>query len=104
MSDPTLNELITATAEARETIREMHAATKDLKQAIKDARRVIGYELQSQVAEKVSSEIRTAIDSELGILSREVRAAMDKAVAKVQAEITKLSLASERIYGDGKVS
>lgn len=49
----TLNELIEATASAREVIREMHAATKDLKHAIAEARRVTREELEGNYDDKL---------------------------------------------------
>jgi hypothetical protein len=86
----TVDELIAATAEAREVIREMHAATKDLDHAVRKARYVIKEEMD-RITSDISSEIRQRTDTEIGILSKEIRASVDAAVARIHDDFGKIS-------------
>jgi DNA-directed RNA polymerase subunit RPC12/RpoP len=49
---PTIGDLIAAIADARQVIREMHGATKDLRQLIVQARQIPG-EVSSELAKRI---------------------------------------------------
>lgn len=83
----TIDRLVKATSEAREVIREAHAATKDLNQAIREARRLLTGELTSP---QVTQQINEAVTAQLDKLSIETQDAMRASVTHVQGEFDKL--------------
>jgi predicted transcriptional regulator len=88
MSDnPTLDDLIQATAEARDVIREMHAATKSLNAAVREARQVTRDELGTSVHDAIAA----TVNSQLAILTTEIHEAMDKAVNRVYQQIESMA-------------
>ena len=84
----TADELIAATVEARELIREAHEAVRDLSRAVQEARRII----REEVDGAVQGKIQEAVASELETLSTEVRTAMDVAVRKVHMELERIAV------------
>jgi rRNA-processing protein FCF1 len=78
----TINELIAATAEAREVIREMHGAQKDLRREIAEARAFI--------ASDIEAAIRAEVAKQMAELGEATSKAMRESVAKVGREFDRL--------------
>jgi chromosome segregation ATPase len=77
-----LERLEAAVAECREMIREAHATTKDLRTAVREAKR----ELQDLTKDEVSARIRQEVSSQLEELGERTREAVTTATQKVIAE------------------
>ena len=77
-----LDRLEAALAECRDTIREAHAATKDLRAAVRDAKR----ELQDLVKDGVAAQVQREVSRQLEELSEQTSAAITTATQKVIAE------------------
>ena len=77
-----LDRLEAAAAECREMIREAHAATKDLRAAVRDAKR----ELQGLAKDEVAAQIQREVSSQLEELGEQTSAAIKAATQKVIAE------------------
>lgn len=86
----------TAAEELRELIRDAHAAAKDIRAAVKDAREVTD-KLAPQLVE---DRLTKAIEEGLEQYVETVKTAMDQAVEKVDREFQKL--ADLYIKGPGK--
>ncbi|PZG49873.1 hypothetical protein C1I98_11195 [Spongiactinospora gelatinilytica] len=80
--DIDLSELKAAGDELRELIREAHGVTKDLRQAVKDARQTIEHD----VAQTMKAEVKGQVDE----LGEATATAMRNAVAKVGREFDRL--------------
>jgi hypothetical protein len=71
-----------AVGECREMIREAHAATKDLRAAVREAKR----ELQDLAKDEVSARIEGEVSRQLEELGERTREAVSAATQKVIAE------------------
>jgi len=71
-----------AVGECREMIREAHAATKDLRAAVREAKR----ELQDLAKDEVSARIQGEVSRQLEELGERTREAVSTATQKVIAE------------------
>ena len=80
MSD--LDRLEAAVGECREMIREAHAATKDLRAAVRDAKR----ELHDLAKDEVAARIELEVSRQLTDLDEQTRTAITTATQKVIAE------------------
>jgi hypothetical protein len=77
-----LDRLETAVGECREMIREAHAATKDLRAAVRDAKR----ELQDLAQDEVAAQVQREVSRQLEELGEQTSAAIKAATQKVIAE------------------
>ena len=77
-----LDRLEAAAGECREMIREAHAATKDLRAAVREAKR----ELQDLAKDEVAAHIQYEVSRQLEELSERTREAVSAATQKVIAE------------------
>jgi molybdopterin converting factor small subunit len=77
-----LDRLEAAVAECREMIREAHAATKDLRAAVRDAKR----ELQDLAKDEVAAQVQSEVSRQLEELGEQTGAAVRAATEKVIAE------------------
>jgi hypothetical protein len=77
-----LDRLEAATGECREMIREAHAATKDLRAAVRDAKR----ELQDLAKDEVAAQVQREVSRQLEELGEQTGAAITAATQKVIAE------------------
>ena len=77
-----LDRLETAVGECREMIREAHAATKDLRAAVRDAKR----ELQDLAQDEVAAQVQREVARQLEELGEQTSAAIKAATQKVIAE------------------
>jgi chromosome segregation ATPase len=77
-----LDRLEAALGECRDTIREAHAATKDLRAAVRDAKR----ELQDLVKDGVAARVQREVSRQLEELGEQTSAAIQTATQKVIAE------------------
>jgi Sec-independent protein translocase protein TatA len=77
-----LDRLETAVGECREMIREAHAATKDLRAAVRDAKR----ELQDLAKDEVAAQVQREVSRQLEELGEQTSAAIKTATQKVIAE------------------
>lgn len=94
MSD--LDRLEAAVGECREMIREAHAATKDLRAAVRDAKR----ELHDLAKNEVAAQIEVEVSRQLTDLDEQTRAAITAATQKVIAEFDRFgeSLLGKETY------
>ena len=92
-----LDRLETAVGECREMIREAHAATKDLRAAVRDAKR----ELQDLSKDEVAAHIQREVTRQLEELSERTHEAVSAATQKVIAEFDRFgeSLLGKETYG-----
>ena len=77
-----LERLDAAVGECREMIREAHAATKDLRAAVREAKR----ELQDLARDEVSARIQGEVSRQLEELGERTREAVSAATQKVITE------------------
>jgi hypothetical protein len=77
-----LDRLEAALGECRDMIREAHAATKDLRAAVRDAKR----ELQDLVKDGVAAQVQREVSRQLEELDEQTSAAIKTATQKVIAE------------------
>ena len=77
-----LERLEAAVGECREMIRESHAATKDLRAAVREAKR----ELQELARDEVSARIQGEVSRQLEELGERTREAVSAATQKVITE------------------
>jgi transcription initiation factor TFIIIB Brf1 subunit/transcription initiation factor TFIIB len=77
-----LDRLEAAMSECREMIREAHAATKDLRAAVREARQ----EVRVLAADEVAAHIQAEVSRQLEELSERTREAVTAATQKVIAE------------------
>jgi hypothetical protein len=77
-----LERLEAAVGECREMIREAHAATKDLRTAVREAKR----ELQDLARDEVGARIQGEVSRQLEDLGERTREAIGAATQKVTAE------------------
>ena len=91
-----LERLEAAVGECREMIREAHAATKDLRAAVRDAKR----ELQDLTKDEVSARIQGEVSRQLEELDERTREAVSTATQKVIAEFDRFgeSLLGKETY------
>lgn len=94
MSD--LDRLEAAVGECREMIREAHAATKDLRAAVRDAKR----ELHDLAKDEVAARIELEVSRQLTDLDEQTRTAITTATQKVIAEFDRFgeSLLGKETY------
>jgi hypothetical protein len=91
-----LDRLETAVSECREMIREAHAATKDLRAAVREAKR----ELQDLAKDEVGAHIQREVSRQLEELGERTREAVSTATQKVIAEFDRFgeSLLGKETY------
>ena len=91
-----LDRLETAVGECSEMIREAHAATKDLRAAVREARR----ELQDLAKDEVAASIQREVSHQLEELGERTREAISTATQKVIAEFDRFgeSLLGKETY------
>jgi len=91
-----LDRLEAAMSECREMIREAHAATKDLRAAVREARQ----EARALAADEVAAQIRAAVSRQLEELDERTREAISAATQKVIAEFDRFgeSLLGKETY------
>jgi chromosome segregation ATPase len=77
-----LDRLEAAVGECREMIREAHAATKDLRAAVREAKR----ELQDLAKDEVAAQVQREVSGQLEELGEQTSAAIKAATQKVIAE------------------
>ena len=77
-----LERLETAVGECRQMIREAHAATKDLRAAVREAKQ----ELQDLAKDEVGVRLQSEVSRQLEDLGERTREAMSAATQKVIAE------------------
>ncbi len=85
-----------AVSECREMIREAHAATKDLRAAVREARQ----ELRALAEDEVSAQIQLEVSRQLEELGERTREAVTAATQKVIAEFDRFgeSLLGKETY------
>ena len=91
-----LDRLEAAVSECRETIREAHAATKDLRAAVREAKR----ELQDLAKDEIAAHIHREVSRQLEELGERTQEAVSTATQKVIAEFDRFGeslLGQERI-------
>ena len=93
MSD--LDRLEAAAGECREMIREAHAATKDLRAAVREAKS----ELHALTRDEVAAHIQLEVSRQLEELDGRTREAISAATQKVIAEFDRFG---ESLLGDRK--
>ena len=81
-----LDRLEAAAGECREMIREAHAATKDLRAAVREAKR----ELQDLGKDEVAAHIQREVSRQLEELGERTREAVNVATQKVIAEFDRI--------------
>ena len=91
-----LDRLEAAVSECRETIREAHAATKDLRAAVREAKR----ELQDLAKNEVAAQIHREVSRQLEELGERTQEAVSTATQKVIAEFDRFgeSLLGKETY------
>jgi hypothetical protein len=91
-----LERLEAAVGECREMIREAHAATKDLRAAVREAKK----ELQDLTKDEVSARIQGEVSRQLEELGERTREAVSAATQKVIAEFDRFgeSLLGKETY------
>ena len=91
-----LDRLETANSECREMIREAHAATKDLRVAVREAKR----ELQDLAKDEVAAQIQHEVSRQLEQLGERTSEAVSAATQKVIAEFDRFgeSLLGKETY------
>jgi hypothetical protein len=91
-----LDRLEAAVAECREMIREAHAATKDLRAAVRDAKR----ELHDLAKDEVAARVELEVSRQLTDLDEQTRAAITTATQKVITEFDRFgeSLLGKETY------
>jgi len=91
-----LDRLEAAAGECRELIREAHAATKDLRAAVREAKR----ELQDLAKDEVAAHIQREVSRQLEELGEHTREAVSVATQKVIAEFDRFgeSLLGKETY------
>ena len=77
-----LERLEAAVSECREMVREAHAATKDLRAAVREAKR----EMQDLAKDEVGAQIHDEVSRQLDELGERTREAVSTATQKVIAE------------------
>lgn len=77
-----VNRLEAAVGECREMIREAHAATKDLRAAVREAKR----EMQDLAKDEVAAQVQGEVSRQLEELDEQTSAAIKAATQKVIAE------------------
>jgi hypothetical protein len=91
-----LDRLEAAAGECRELIREAHAATKDLRAAVREAKR----ELQDLAKDEVAAHIQREVSRQLEELGEQTREAVSVATQKIIAEFDRFgeSLLGKETY------
>ena len=91
-----LDRLEAAAGECRELIREAHAATKDLRAAVREAKR----ELQDMAKDEVAAHIQREVSRQLEELGERTQEAVSAATQKVIAEFDRFgeSLLGKETY------
>jgi len=91
-----LDRLEAAAGECREMIREAHAATKDLRAAVREAKR----ELQDLAKDEVAAQIQQEVSRQLEQLGERTSEAVSAATQKVIAEFDRFgeSLLGKETY------
>ena len=91
-----LDRLEAAAGECREMIREAHAATKDLRAAVREAKR----ELQDLAKDEVAAQIQREVSRQLEELGERTTEAVSAATQKVIAEFDRFgeSLLGKETY------
>ena len=91
-----LDRLEAAAGECREMIREAHAATKDLRAAVREAKR----ELQDLAKDEVATQIQREVSRQLEKLGERTTEAVSAATQKVIAEFDRFgeSLLGKETY------
>jgi DNA topoisomerase VI subunit B len=91
-----LDRLEAAANECREMIREAHAATKDLRAAVREAKR----ELQDMTKDEVAAHIQREVSRQLEELGERTREAVNAATQKVIGEFDRFgeSLLGKETY------
>jgi DNA topoisomerase VI subunit B len=94
MSD--LDRLEAAVGECREMVREAHAATKDLRAAVREAKR----EMQALAKDEVAARVEDEVSRQLEELGERTREAITAATQKVIAEFDRFgeSLLGKEAY------
>jgi hypothetical protein len=90
------NRLEAAIAECREMVREAHAATKDLRTAVREAKR----ELRTMAEDEVASQLHEEVSRQLDELGERTREAIIAATQKVLADFDRFgeSLLGKETY------
>jgi hypothetical protein len=81
-----IDKLVAATEDARDVIREAHGASRDLRQLIAEARRVIATDVETALKKQLVSSVTEALE-QVGSATRD---AMEDAVARVNAKFDEL--------------
>ena len=91
-----LDRLETAVSECRDMIREAHAATKDLRAAVREAKR----ELQDLAKDEVAAHLQREVSRQLEELGERTREAVNASTQKVIAEFDRFgeSLLGKETY------
>ena len=91
-----LDRLETAVGECREVIREAHAATKDLRAAVREAKK----ELQDLAKDEVAAHVQREVSRQLEELGERTREAFSAATQKMIAEFDRFgeSLLGKETY------
>jgi hypothetical protein len=88
--DSTIDRLAAATSDAREVIAEAHGATRDLRQALAEARELLARTVPEAVRVELDSRLKEAIEANLAALGTETTKAIDAAVTRVGREFGRL--------------
>lgn len=91
-----LDRLEVAVGECREMIREAHAATKDLRSAVREAKG----ELRALAKDEVAAQVQLEVSRQLDVLDERTREAITTATQKVIAEFDRFgeSLLGKEAY------
>ena len=95
MSD--IDRLEEAVSECREMIREAHAATKDLRAAVREAKK----ELSAMAKDEVAAQIQLEVSRQLEELGERTNEAVSAATQKVIAEFDRFG---ESLLGQGDLA
>ena len=100
ISQETVDALIHATNQARHVIGQAHEATRDLRQVVTEARGLIKSETEGRVREEIEAQVA----AQLRVLARQTKREMDRCVAKVGREFSRLERLFLGLENDGKPS
>jgi chromosome segregation ATPase len=91
-----MDRLEAAVSECREMIREAHAATKDLRTAVREARQ----EVRALAADEVAAQVQAEVTRQLEELDERIREAVTAATQKVISEFDRFggSLLGKETY------
>jgi hypothetical protein len=92
--DSTIDRLIAATTDAREVITEAHGVTRDLRQALAEARELLARTVPEAVSAELNGRLKEVVDEAVTVLGEATTKAINASVVKVGREFSRL----ERVF------